>query len=280
LLYVWRDDSPTYRFAGGARSGGWQGNRLSFGELAQPPDIVEPGGVERFVYPDPSSTAVWLWETQDRGRIARLIEPNGEDGTEIASRNFREGSAPKGVTASGSLIVDALNEALIAIDGEGTEVSIGSGTLVAIAGDETLVQRCNDTSCARRWVDAVTGATRDAGTDNRVWVSVAGPSIPGHSTPLPSASPGGEQILVGTRSLDQGSSDPLTEWLRVDVATNETERVPLTTEPVPALATWSRDGRFVVVIGSDAVQVVDLATEVVASYEALVPDGFFVLAAG
>ncbi len=159
---------------------------------------------------------------------------------------------------------------------------MGSGTALAVAGTEVLIQECGDEQCQRRWADLVSGRTvRTAPPDDRRWLEVGEPIIPGHAAPIDTVGPDDSQLLVATRPIDALESDPDIGLLRVDVATFTTGAVPLSDGFGPGdLATWSRDGRFVVVIQGNDVVTVDLETGIAERNPDLIPDVYFILAAG
>jgi hypothetical protein len=274
-LYVWRTDEPTIRFQGG--TGPFDGDRLTFGELSQPGQIVEAGGQERFVLPVPSSSSMWVLETSVNGAVARLVAPDTETSFEV---ELDGAYAPRGVSDGGSLVLTT--ETTIAyLKPDGRRFDLGTGTVVAIAGDEILIQECGAGECSRRWGDLETGrTTRVLDTDRLAWAAPTGPIIPGHAAPLTTTSPDHSQILVTATPPGHADNPDSVELLRVDVATMATEPVPLPHGVQPGLATWARDGNSIIVLWRNDITVAHLPTGRVDHHPNLIPDGYFILATG
>lgn len=276
-LYIWRTDQPTIRYRGGPAP--WdEGDRLTFGELAQPGEIIETGGPERFVLPIPSSTDLWIWEARGDQRVARQIN-HGQPNDNPIEAVFDADFGPQGVAADGSLVV-ATDTTVSSVKLDGRVFNHGTGTVVAIAGNEVLLQQCDEQECSRHWADLSTGRTRNGSSSEWSWAAPAGPIIPGHSAALPTESPGGDQILILATPVSATSDSSSLELRRVDVQTLNHEDVQVPPDISPVLATWSRDGRSVVVVSGNDIAAVDLTTGRASSHKSLIPDGFFVLAAG
>ena len=279
-LLLWRTDQPLHRYDGGPMP--WSdADRLIFGELAYVAITAAPAAGERFVLAVPDTEFVWQVGAETDGRrVARLLDI-GAGGEELARADLDPGSGPRGVSASGALVVSAAsNSTSSAIGVDGSTTPLGVGEVVAISGEEVLRQQCGSETCERFWMHIATGERRALESSESRWVAVGGPSIPGTSAPLDATSPGGEQVLVGRRPVAQPSSDyALSDLVRVDVVTGELATVLLNGAPATTLATWSRTGAHVVVISDDGrVLIHDITTSETTSID-VVPEGFFVLAA-
>ena len=281
-LYVWTTDGPTLRYPANVTSFGL--HRLSFGELTQPGDVVQLDGPERFVLPAPSMDLVWSWEVAavpgGSEAVARLLSI-GDDrsGDALVENSVDDRHTPMGVSDDGALVLSG-NDSTIALTVDGQEIDMGPGSAVVVAGPKVLVQTCDGGRCVRAWKTVAEPSSLLTGPpDERVWFDVGGPVIPGHSAPLSAASPEGRQVLVGSRPADDSEAD--VELLRVEVTTMNSQVVPVPGGLTSgALATWSRDGRHVVVVDGNDVVVADTQTGQVDRHPAIVPDGFFILAAG
>lgn len=118
------------------------------------------------------------------------------------------------------------------------------------------------------------------------WIRVGGPIIPSDSMPLPTASPDGTRLLVRLgHALDVNGVPASSQLMVVDLATGETAAIAEYGPETP-LATWSRDGRWVVTFHYVEENRIDVTVIEVAdpvntfTYEDLIPDGQFPMAAG
>jgi len=278
-LYVWRTAGPTIKFDGGPTPWDGRGDRLSFGEIAQPGQLVDASEVQRFVLPVPASDSFWVWETDGDVDSGWLVHTTAE----AAARSevlitIESDYVPFAAARDGSLVI-ATDSNTAQIRPDGQMIDLGTGTPVVLAGQEVLIEECLGDICVRRWVDLVAGQTRDGGSDDMSWTGANTPTVPSHSARIAAASPNNEQILViVTPATFVGDFAPRV-LLRVDVRTMDYEAVSLPDNIRPSLAAWSRDGRSIVVISDNDVIVIDLETGRGTDYPGLIPSGFFVLAA-
>ena len=274
-LYIWRWEQPTLRFDAGPAPWGGRGSRLSFGELAQPPTIAGPGGNERFVLPTPDGGSWWSWEAIGDLRRATLMET--ATGNVVTTIDYDGTWDPVDVSSEGSLVITD-GEISAAIYANGRVVDLGAGELLLVAADEVLTQTCASNVCTRSWVEVLTGRARVVDTNRgERWSSFGGPVIPGQSARLTPLSPDGTQVLVTVASIDDPGA---TELRRVDVRTGAHAVIASPDDTPLAVATWSRDGRHVVTLrGAGEVAITDLRSNTTQVAD-MIPDGYFILAAG
>lgn len=186
----------------------------------------------------------------------------------------------------------------LGFDGEITELGPGMATA---AGDSLAIIDCpherTDGNC---YINAVTGepqnalyrldidtATRDS-IDRPVtgtWFDVDGPIIPSDSMPLSSVSADGDRLLAGLAPrFDIHGMPQEATLLEVDLVDGTSRTLQ---EPFGNLmATWSRDGKWVVTFeiedeGPIDVTVINAAEpDVTFTYENLIPSGQYPLATG
>lgn len=208
----------------------------------------------------------------------------------------------------GGLVVEPGSERVVTLDTGGMVIDRGQGRAVA-ATDRfiatltcptgTDVETCHVNPAVGRndlvVIDTETGErttvekpvfggepTGDVG----YWTPVGGPLGPSEAMPLNTISPDGTRLVIRLGSgLDANGVPTSSALVAVDLATGEAVVVAENQSETP-LATWSRDGEWIVTIDYIAENRIDISViqsddpDNTFTYDDLIPDNHFPLAAG
>ena len=264
-------------------------------------EAVEPAFSMR-VLRLPVRDGIWVVYAGGPNTVADLYTLS--DDQRIVRATVEDNAFPIGVSESGLILnteqlldtgdgfaVDPGSERVVALNPVGDVLDLGPG--VAIAATPTDVARfvcpSDEQACdVYRANDLVVSSV--GGDDvlhsiekpsEGTWLRVGGPMIPHDSMTLNTVSPDGSRLLIRLgQDLDVNGSPASSQLIVVDLTTGETRILADDGNEMP-MATWSTDGRWVVTFwGSDvtAIEVANPANRF--SYEDLIPDGQFPLAAG
>ncbi len=252
--------------------------RYVAGPFDEAPQIVGPAKPRRVegvapvvrVHPTPDGGRLWLVQPgigfgdDPQPALAELVSlPGGE---QVMAAALDPTALPVGAVASGLVLnterlvdtgdgftTEPGSEQVVLLRPDGSTAPIGPGRAVAAGGDVVARVVCGP-DC-RLEVGSVDGSSSRIVAPPRggSWRGAGGPSIPSDASPLPTVSPDGSQVLV---AIGDG---PDVAVAVVDVATGSATILAEAAEPV---ATWSQDGRRVVVFtGRDALLVDPAAPE-------------------
>ncbi len=252
--------------------------RYLAGPFDEAPQIVGPAEPRRLdgvapvvrAHPTPDGSRLWLVQPgigfgdDPQPALAELVSLPGGDlvvAAELDPTALPAGAVDAGLVLNIERFVDTGDgfttepgsERVVLLRPDGSTARIGPGRAVAAGGDVVARVVC-EPDC-RLEVGSVDGSSSRtvAPPTGGSWRSVGGPPIPSDASPLPTVSPDGTQVLV---AIGDG---PDVAVAVVDVATGSATVVAEAAEPV---ATWSRDGRRVVVFtGRDAILVDPAAPE-------------------
>lgn len=173
------------------------------------------------------------------------------------------------------------------LDRDGDVQMVGDGSAIAATSTAVLRLICADPrrDCGLWLTDLESGDDILVPSPGEgVWRSLGGPSVPTEAGPLDVASPDDRFALVGLADhLDVNGKPRRTQVVLVDLHRATAEVVHETETGWPT-ATWSRDGRRVVLLDhrdtAVDIVVIDPQTGSTRRYEGVIPDRHWVMAAG
>lgn len=256
--------------------------------------------------PDPSGVRVWLvqpglgYADHDEPTLVQLVSIDA--GPPILDLEIDPNAFPVAATASGLVlnthgwfdtgdgyVTAAGTERLLHLRADGVIETVGSGIAIAAGPDRIARLACplDGAACSpfadtnRLLITDPDGANlvEVEGPFEGVWRSVGGPAIPSDSMPLRATSPSGFEMLVSiSRTVDINAMqiDPTLVSVNLDDGTSRA-----IADIGPAVAAWSSDGRWIVVIsGRDLTLIESDDPDRVIELPGVVPENFWPLAAG
>jgi hypothetical protein len=250
---------------------------------------------------------IWVTYVGGPNTVADLYTLS--DDQQIVSANVPDNAFPAAVSESGlilntvqfvdtgdGLITDPGSERVVSLSPAGESTDFGPGQ--AIAATPSLLARfvcpsdqllC-DLYRENELVISSLGGDDDLRSIEKpregTWMRVGGPMIPSDSMPLPTVSPDGTRLLVRLgQNLDVNGVPATSQLMVVDLETGETTVLAEYGQEAHE-ATWSRDGGWVLTFDYLEEHRIDVTVVEVAepgntfTYEDLIPDGQFPLAAG
>lgn len=250
------------------------------------------------VVPSPDGDLVWVVQPglpslgSSRPDYPTLVElvalPSGE---RLASYEVDPNAFPIGATTSGLVlntetlidtgdgwISEPASEQILHLLLDGTLVNLFQGhaiavtpSAVAILNGERLVIGSADGGGSHDIPKPGPGA----------WDAVGGPGIPSDAMPLQTVSPDGSMLLVALIEAPDVNGTPAKSTLFVvDLETNVTTTIDHYEGP-PPLATWSRDGQWIVLIDNRDIELISRTDpQNRFTLPSVVPEEHWVLAAG
>lgn len=271
--------------------------------VLRPADVADVPGIapSLAVAPNPGSTEVWLVQqghgccgSTNRQTMAELVDL--ATGEQVLRAELDPNSSPAVATTDGllfntfamvettdGLAIEPGSPLVRQLSPTGAVSTVGTGTAIAATSSILVRMVCDATEadCDLLLSDSQGGntVTVDRPTPGG-WYPIGGPAIPTESPPLPTISPDGYRLLIATDlgGADEGSRN-LALWV-LDMADGTTHGVANLEVPMP-VATWSRDGRWIVVIDERDLLLIDAddpATTL--SIPGAIPDDHYPLAAG
>lgn len=282
-LYVWRDDEKVYGYSSGPGLNKYERNRLAGRELYQSARIFQAFGDVDEVYPVGDNQA-WVATSVD----TRLVDMS--TGDTLYQFHPGGGAVVVGTLGDKGLVLHSDSNMNgfgggIVVDAQGEKTEFTDEPLIGVTGNYVISQSCDDDGCSRtsHYLGLPSGAySKTSAEDGQFeYQPVAGPIWPPETGRLEAASPGGKYLLV--KRVVYGSSDDSWHDLALFDATTKRATSLVTSEQFPDLndATWSRDGRHVVIVSGDTdLATIDLETGAVAEHTDVIPEGLEILAAG
>lgn len=271
--------------------------------VLRPAEVADVPGIapSLAVVPAPGSSEVWLvqsgWDCCGRTShptVAELVDV--ATGEQVLRAELDPKSSPIGAMAEGLLVNNATlvettdgwvtepgSEVVRQVSRTGAVSTVVTGNAITATSSMLVRLVCDaaEADCDLLLSDSNGGnqLTVDRPTPGG-WYRIGGPAIPTESAPLPTISPDGSGMLIATDlgGGDEGSRN-LALWV-VDLADGTTHRVATLEAPMP-VATWSRDGRWIVVIDGLDLLLIDAddpATTL--AIRGAIPEDHFPLAAG
>lgn len=270
-------------------------------------ELVAAGIAPSFrVIPTPAGDHAWLLQLgtgHDQNPIVDLISLH--DGATILSVPIPGEIQPVGATQEGDLILNVYRPdtvepadqiSILRLSTDGTYHSIVDGGYAVATGatrilwlacpldGQTLAERPPTGPDCELWTSNTDGTDEVPVNKNpdAEWVQVGGPDSPVDSGPLPVVSPDGRWALAALgHDLDENRQPASRSLVRVDLLSGEVEPIIEPTAPGPLVATWSRDGRWIVTIRSRDLLVIDTRdTTVTVPIPDVLPADSTLLAAG
>lgn len=214
--------------------------------------------------------------------------PSGEH---LASYEVDPNAFPIGATASGLV----LNTKTLIDTGDGWISEPASEQIIHLLLDGTLVNlfqghaiAATPSAVAILNRERLVIGSADGGSSHDIpkpgpgaWDAVGGPGIPSDAMPLQTVSPDGSMLLVALFEAPDVNGTPAKSTLFVvDLETNVTTTIDHYEGP-PPLATWSRDGQWIVLIDNRDIELIRLSDpEDRFALPGVVPEEHWVLAAG
>lgn len=256
--------------------------------------------------PDPGGGRVWLVQPglrhgdQDEPTLIQLVPLDG--GPPILDLETGQNAFPVAATASGLVlnthdwfdtgdgyVTEPGSQRVIRLSADGVIQTVGPGMAIAASSDRIARLACpaDQAGCDPFSDISRLVITDPDGTDpveaegpfEGVWRSVGGPAIPSDSMPLQATSPAGVEMLVSiSRTVDINATPIDPTLVAVNLADGSSRRIA---DVGPAIAAWSRDGQWIVVISGRDVTLIDAdEPDQVIELPNLIPEGFWPLAAG
>lgn len=232
----------------------------------------------------PDGDRIWIVTKEESAQTAVLRELSS--GSEVTSVDIPDRVRPEGATELG-LVVASYEETETAPDVEasvtlvgndGSLQALGHGEVLAVLDSGAIIVRCQDLPVRCTLSVGDEDVELDLPEGGR-WTSPGGYAIPTLSRPLSTVSPDGSGVLISRQHEGDGHNVPSTLY-RLDFETGELTEIA-SQDDIFRLATWSRDGGWIVTIAGSDIVLYDWCTpgNSVTLPDAI-PEGHRVLAAG
>lgn len=266
-----------------------------------PVDLREVSGIAPAlrVVPSPDGDLVWVVQPglpslgsprPDHSTLVELVAvPSGEL---LASYEVDPNAFPIGATSSGlvlnmhtwidtgdGFISEPGSEQILHLLRDGTLVNVSQGHAIAVTPSAVAILNG----------DRLIIGSADGGSSYDIpkpvpgtWFEVGGPGIPSEAMPLQTVSPDGSRLLVGIAdSLDVNRTPRSSTLFSMDLETGVATTIDRWSGPGTPLATWSRDGQWIVLVDNQDITLISLTDpENRFTLPGVVPEEHWVLAAG
>lgn len=282
-------------------------------DLAMQPSFLDPeppiGLAPLRVIPNSENLSLWLVQlgsgygpetrptvvelrSMESGERLRIFQVDGNRFPVAAMGSGLVLNGRRVVETDDSWITEPGSERVTVLFESDLDAYVGEGSAVAASNDVVVRLSCPQgrSGCDLSRINELVLSRPDGGGfEDQVipkplpgtWFATGGPSIPMDSMPLSTVSPDGSMLLIGIgQDLDVNENpDPLTLFV-VDLI--DGSAVPIAEfDGVVPLTTWSHDGKWIVLIDGSDVRLINMANpDSVISLPDIIPDGYFVMAAG
>ncbi len=274
------------------------------GDLSGEPVVLSPTrtnlvpgvALELFVQPDPAGERLWIVQPgsacHDEPTQTIVEHVDIDTGEVLASLDLPDRAFPVGETDRGLIanlhttvstgdgcIVDPASHRIGALRGDGTMEDLGPGVAIATWENHVVLTPRDGSEIIIRNLDDDTERNvtiPEAGT----WSDVGGPAIPSTAQPLPGVSTDGRLLVANTGPERDAAGEATTSALyAIDLTTGQPIRLAEFGDWAP-LATWSKDGNWVLLVRGRDLELLDPADGTTIYLPEAVPDEHFVLGAG